>query len=120
MSVPLVKGAEIYWNRDGSVAMWCPPAVPSPGDLEGWTVRHVCSGTHGPACPYGEVGTYSLIRTDVESFNRLLKIVSDLSAEYGYRPRSSRITDHTFRWTWEREFPGGHRESDMIIASKIG
>src|SRR5690606_18280395 len=86
MSVPLVKGAEIYWNRDGSVAMWCPPAVPSPGDLEGWTVRHVCSGTHGPACPYGEFGTYSLIRTDVESFNRLLKIVSDLSAEYGYRP----------------------------------
>src|SRR5690606_22049493 len=84
MSVPLVKGAEIYWNRDGSVARWCPPAVRSPGDLEGWTVRHVSPGTLGPACPYGEFGTYSLIRTDVESFNRLLKIVSDFSAEYGY------------------------------------
>ena len=108
-------------NEDGSVRMTLPDPVPSRGDLEGWTVRHVCSGTHGPACPHGKTnGTYSVAtRTDVESSNGLLKLIGDLSDMYRYRPRPSKITSDTFRWTWEREYPDGHRGSDMIIASKI-
>lgn len=107
-------------NEDGGVYMTLPDPVPSTGDLEGWTVRRVCSGTHGPACPHGKTnGTYSLVRTDVESFNSLLKIVADMDLSYGYKVRSSKIVGRTYRWTWEREYPGGHRVSDMIIASKI-
>jgi hypothetical protein len=111
---------DTIFNEDGSVYMTFGPSVPSRGDLEGWTVRQVCSGTHGPTCPHGKTnGTYSLVRTDVESFNGLLKIIGELSDMYEYRPQPSKITDGTYRWTFEREYPGGHRGSDMIIASKI-
>jgi len=107
-------------DRDGSVYMAFGPSVPGTGDLEGWTVHQVCSGTHGPACPHGKInGTYSLVRTDVESFNGLLKIIGEFSDMYGYRPRSSRIGADAYRWTFEREYPDGHRGSDMIIASRI-
>ena len=108
-------------NPDGSVYMRLQDPVPSTGDLEGWTGRHVCSGTHGPNCPHPRwmTGTAALTRVDVESFNGLLKIVGELSDMYGYRPRSSKITTDTYRWTFEREYPDGHRGSDMIIASKI-
>lgn len=112
--------SETILNPDGTVYMTFGPSVPSRGDLEGWMVRQVCSGTHGPTCPHGKItGTYAITTSDVESFNSLLKIVGELSAIYGYRPRSSKITDDTYRWTWEREYPDGHRGSDMIIASKI-
>lgn len=108
-------------NTDGSVYMTFPPAIESRGDLQGWTVRHVCSGTHAPICPHGKVnGTYAVSRTDVESFNGLNKIISELADLYGYRPLSSRIGATSYRWTFEREYPGGHRGSDMIIASLIG
>lgn len=98
---------DTIFNPDGSVYMTFSPSVPSRADLEGWTVRYVCSGTHGPACPHGKVtGTYSVAtRTDVESFNGLLKLIGDLSDMYRYRPRPSKITSDTFRWTWEREYP---------------
>ena len=110
------------FNEDGSVCMWFPPPVPSAGDLEGWTVRHVCSGSHGPACPHSARanGTFAVSRTDVESFNGVLRVVGSLAESYGYRPRSSRIGNGVaFRWTFEREYPDGHRGSDMIIVSKI-
>ncbi len=112
--------SEKILNRDGSVYMTLPAPVPSAGDLEGWVVRHVTSGTHGPACPHSSlVGTFSLASTDVGSHNELLAIIGSLAALYGYPVRSSRITGRTYRWTWERQEPNGHRASDMIIASKI-
>lgn len=114
--------SETIFNPDGTVYMTLPDPVPSAGDLEGWTVRHVMSGTHGPECPHTarSLGTHALVRTDVESFNDLLRDLTEFEREYGYRPRSSRITDSTYRWTFERYTRDGHRLSDMIIASKIG
>lgn len=106
-------------NEDGSVYMTFGPSTPSPADLEGWLVRHVCSGSHGPACGHGMTGTWSVARSDVDSHNNLLRLLVAMSDVYGYRPASSRIVDGTFRWTWERDYRDGHRGSDMIIASKI-
>lgn len=108
------------YDVDGIVYMTLPDPVPSTGDLQGWIVRHVSSGSHGPACQHsGMGGTYSLSRTDVESFNALLGIVADFADMYGYRPRSSRIGVESFRWTFERDYGDGHRGSDMIIASRV-
>ncbi len=108
-------------NQDGSVYMTFGPSVPSSSDLEGWLVRHLCSGSHHPGCSHGpeSTGTWTVDRSDVESFNGVLKIVGAMSNAYGYTPRSSKILDGTFRWTFEREYADGHRGSDMIIASKI-
>lgn len=117
-------------NPDGSVYMTFGPSVPSTADLEGWCVRQVTSVHRTPGSAefrdqFGWVvtewtpGTVALTCCDVESFNSLLKIVGELSECYGYRARSSKITDGTFRWTWERWTPDGTHMSDMIIASKI-
>lgn len=113
--------SETIYNPDGTVYMTLPDPVPSTGDLEGWVIRHVCSGTHGPNCPHPRwmTGTASLVRVDVESFNSLLRIVADLDSIYGTHATSHKIVGRTYRWTWEREYPDGHRGSDMIIASKI-
>lgn len=118
------------FNEDGSVYMTFGPSVPSEADLEGWCVRQVCSVHRTPKSAkfqdqFGWVvtewqpGTVSLVTSDCESFNSLLKIVGELSVAYGHRARSSKISDHTFRWTWERWTPDGTHMSDMIIASKI-
>lgn len=121
---------ETIFNPDGSVYMTFPPAVPSTGDLEGWTVRQVCNvhrtpggaefrGQFGWVVTEWKPGTVSLVTSDCESFNGVLRIVGELSAAYGYRPPSCKITADTFRWTWERWTPDGTHMSDMIIASKI-
>lgn len=88
---------------------------------DGWVVRRVTSASHGPACPDSARlrGTHAVTGTDVESFKGVLRLVGGLSEGYGYRPRSSRVGQSSFRWTWERELPGGHRVSDMVIVSKI-
>ena len=84
------------------------PAVPSTGDLEGWYVRVVSTG-------YGHNVT-----SDCVSHNELLRMVGNASADYGYRPQSSRVADRTYRWTWEeRDDSTGMRWTEMIIASKI-
>lgn len=122
--------SETILNADGSVYMTLPDPRPSTGDLEGWTVRQVCSVHRTPETAhfqdqFGWVvdtwapGTVSLVTSDCESFNSLLKIVGELSVAYGYRPRSSKIGDHTFRWTWERWTLDGTHMSAMIIASRI-
>lgn len=112
--------SETIYNQDGSVYMTFAPAKPSTGDLEGWVVRHVTSGTHKINCCHpGARGTWSVTSVDVESFNGLLKIIADISEVYGHRPFSSKIVGRTFRWTWERDYGDGHTGSDMIIASKI-
>lgn len=106
------------------------PSVPSTADLEGWQVRQVCSVHRTPAgaefhpgrgwVPTSwKPGTISLVSSDCESFNNLLKIVGELSIAYGYRPRSTQV-GNAFRWTWERWTPDGTHMSDMIIASRIG
>lgn len=121
---------ETIFNPDGSVYMTFGPSVPSKADLEGWQVRQVCSVHRTPKSAefqdqFGWVvtewmpGTVSLVTSDCESFNSLLKIVGEMSVAYGYRPPSVKITGHTFRWTWERWTPDGTHMSDMIIASKI-
>jgi hypothetical protein len=108
-------------NQDGSVYMTFPPAVPSPADLEGWTVRQVSTGTHGPTCPHSAQlkGTFAVTCVDVESFNGLLKVVGALADEYGYRPVSARVGSDSYRWSFERWAPDGHRITDMLIVSKI-
>jgi len=87
----------------------------------GYIVRHVCSGTHGPTCPHSARmrGTFAVSRTDAEDFRGVLKLIGEMSELYGYRPRSVRIGLSSFRWTFTREHPDGHRVSDMIIASRI-
>lgn len=108
------------FNTDGSVYMALPTAVPSHGDLEGWTVRHVSSGSHSTACRHPQCfGTFSLVRTDIESFNTVLKMVGAFADLYGYQPQSSMIKPDTFRWTFEVDCHDGHRGSDMIIVSRI-
>jgi len=110
--------SETIFNPDGSVYMTFGPMEPSPGDLEGWKVRHLCSGSHGQACQHSHKGTYTVAREDVESFNGVLRLIGQMAEMYGYRPRSSKV-GHAFRWTFEREYADGHRGSDMIIASEI-
>lgn len=97
--------------------MTFPPAVPSRADLEGWMVRRITTGSHRSFCP--RPGSRSAVENGPESFNGVLRLVGDLSVEYGYRPRSSRIGGYAFRWTWERFTPDGHRVSDMIVVSRI-
>lgn len=112
--------SERILDQNGDVYMELLPPVPSRGDSEGWFVRHVSSGSHSTACGCSEsVGTAALDRSDVRSFNGLLDDLSEFEGFYGYRPRSSKILDGTFRWTFERVTDGGHRVSDMLIASKI-
>ena len=122
---------ETIFNPDGSVYMTFPPAVESASDREGWFVRHVCSVHRNPEAAEftpgrgwqptaWKPGTISLVCSDVESFNCLLRLVADMSDAYGYRPRSSRIGCHAFRWTWERWTPDGTHMSDMIIVSRVG
>ncbi len=102
---------------------WAPEAFEAqeaPVGGQGWTVRHVSSGTHTLACHHqGMTGTFALIRSDVENFNGVLKIIGEFADRYGYRPRSTRIGTGSFRWTFEREYADGHRGADMIIVSKI-
>lgn len=99
-------------------------------DLEGWFVRQVSSAHSTPEVSrwvngrgwVGEgrrLGTVALTSVGPESYNGLLKFLGELSSIYGYRPRSSKISERTYRWTWERVTADGHRVSDMIIASKI-
>lgn len=116
-------------NPDGSVYMTFGPSVPSKADLEGWCVRSVTSAHSTPErCHFDGTrwvgtgrlpGTVALTSTDCLSFNGLLRDLGELETIYGYRPRSSKITTDTYRWTFERVTPDGHRVSDMIIASKI-
>lgn len=120
--------SETIFNEDGSVYMTFGPSVPSTGDLEGWVVRMVTTAHDTPVtCRWAgdhwegvgrQFGSVALADTDVDSFNGLLKILGELETIYGYRPRSSKILDDTYRWTFER-WEGGHHLSDMIIASKI-
>lgn len=105
------------FNSDGTVYMTLPTPVPSNGDLEGWMVRQVTSGSHTAGCRVA--GTRASVETGPDSFNGLLRLISDTSAWYGYRVTSSRITPGTFRWTWEARLRDGHRVTDMIIASRI-
>lgn len=115
----------------GGLYLTLPDPVPSRGDLEGWTVRHVTSAHSTPeTCRWDgrcgrwvgvgrRAGTVALTASDVDSFNGVLRFVGELSADYGYRPRSSRIGANAFRWTWERVTQDGHRVSDMVIVSRI-
>lgn len=96
--------------------MTFPPAIPSAGDLEGWCVRSVTNWTGADR----SLGTCSLVRTDVDSLNGLLRDLGELSEIYGYRPQSSKIADGTFRWTFEQRLSDGRRVTDMIIANRIG
>lgn len=94
------------------------PAVPSTGSTEGWYVRRVISGSHtAPTCL--RRWTRSEVYVDCLSFNDLLETINDLGEEYGVRPRSNKIGDSAYRWTFVEDLPG-HRVSEMIIASKIG
>lgn len=107
-----------------------PPPTPSVSDLEGWSVRMVTSAHRTPETavlvngywrPVGwKPGTISVATSDVESFNGLLRLVDELSREYGYRAEPHRVADTTVRWTWERWNQDGTHVSDMIIASRIG
>lgn len=107
-----------------------PPPAPSVSDLEGWSVRMVTSAHRTPETAVlvngywrpvaWKPGTISVATSDVESFNGLLRLVDELSREYGYRAEFCQVTDTTFRWTWERWNQDGTHVSDMIIASRIG
>ncbi len=103
----VVDHSQTIFNEDGSVYMTFPPAAPSPADLEGWYVKIVTAGRQ------------AIVETDCVSFNELLTLVNVTARDYGYSVPSSKIADHTFRWTWERRLPSGVRLTDMIIASKI-
>lgn len=103
-------------NQDGSVYMTFGPSVPSSADLEGWYVRQVLTADR---IPKGR-GTGVASDDDVRSLNSLLRLLGDLEAQYGYRPLSSKIAEGTFRWTFERRTPRGHRLTSMVIASRIG
>lgn len=122
--------SETVFNADGSVYMSFPPVQPSPADPEGWCIRMVTTAHHTPqrtswngsrwVATGRELGTVAFTRTDVLSFNDLLRDLGSLEATYGYRPLSSRVGSSHYRWTFERWTPDGHHVSDMIIANKIG
>ena len=122
MTPKLIDPSATILNPDGSVYMTFPPAVESAGDLEGWMVHQVTSGTHNASCGHpglASVGTAAMICQDVMSRKELLGLVGTFAREYGYRPASSGFGHRTFRWTFERVTEDRHRVSDMIIASKI-
>jgi hypothetical protein len=98
--------------------------------MDGFIVRTVSSGTHGPNCPHRHIrGTFALTRSDAEDFRGLVRYRGGFVRSYGYLPRSAafgttvlpdgQVVATHYRWTWEGVTPDGHRFSDMIIASRV-
>jgi hypothetical protein len=108
--------SETIYNADGSVYMTFGPMEPSPGELEGWHVHTITSADTR------EWGTVSLVTSECESFNSLLRHVSAMRE--GTREGTETHTAfgpgvRHYRWTWESFTPSGERQTDTVIASKI-
>ena len=119
--ITLPDGSQEIRNPDGSLYMRFPPAVPSRADLEGWSIHRVSSTVRLPGTG-ARRGSTAMERSDVESFNGLLRLLREISRAYGYQPSASwfGVTGSHFRWTWEYLGDDGYHMSDMIIASRIG
>lgn len=120
MMITLPDGSQEIRNPDGSLYMRFPPAVPSSADLEGWSIHRMSSTVRLPGVG-ARTGSVAVERSDVESFNGLLRLVREISRAYGYQPSASWFGtgQSHFRWTWEHRYDNGHHVSEMIIASKI-
>lgn len=111
--------SETIFNADGSVYMTFGTARPSSADLEGWHVHAITSADTRAR------GTVSLVTSDCESLNSLLRHVSAMrEATTGSLGGTETHTAfgpgvRHYRWTWERFTPSGERQTDMVIASRI-
>lgn len=87
--------------------------------VDGWMVRHVSAGSHGPACPVR--GTHAVVSVDCMSDNDMIKTVNSVAAWHGQpdNVRPYRVGDLGYRWCWEWFAPDGHRVTEMIIATPV-
>jgi len=110
-------GSQEIRDPDGSVYMTLPAPRPGGGDLIGYRVRTLTNGSH--KCGVA-VGTRSSLTDDVMSERELLRLIATLRGDYG-DPVVSGVRmgpGRSFRWAWE-ETVGGHRLTDVVIATRI-
>lgn len=87
--------------------------------VDGYLVRRVTSGSHGPACQVHR--TVASTVSDVVDVNGLLKMVNTTAAWYGQQDqvKPTEVGGVAYRWSWEWFTPDGHRITEMIVATPI-